>query len=146
MITVVLSSREKTKALKTLGVWAFHGAKDPVVRSKNPTNGGCLEEGWCERSEFTIYPDAGHNSWTEAYNDPQLYEWLLKHETHCESLRFRARAHSLNPVISNRVACHSSCSETCWPNLEPWRRQRSSLLHVIRIRCQLCAIGTRLGK
>jgi predicted peptidase len=24
------------------------------------------------------FPDAGHDSWTEAYNDPQLYEWLLQ--------------------------------------------------------------------
>src|SRR5205085_8699288 len=30
-ITVVLASREKAQALKPLGVWAFHGAKDPVV-------------------------------------------------------------------------------------------------------------------
>ena len=30
--------------------------------------------------KLTVYPEAGHDSWTEAYNDPQLYEWLLKHE------------------------------------------------------------------
>jgi hypothetical protein len=28
--------------------------------------------------KFTVYPEAGHDSWTEAYNDPQLYEWLLQ--------------------------------------------------------------------
>ncbi len=27
---------------------------------------------------FTVYPEAGHDSWTEAYNDPRLYEWLLQ--------------------------------------------------------------------
>src|SRR6266403_2086316 len=81
MITVVLSSREKTKALKTLGVWAFHGAKDPVVpveESQRMVDG--LKKVGVKEVKFTIYPDAGHNSWTEAYNDPQLYEWLLKHE------------------------------------------------------------------
>jgi hypothetical protein len=29
--------------------------------------------------KFTIYPDAGHDSWTETYNNPELYEWFLEH-------------------------------------------------------------------
>jgi hypothetical protein len=29
--------------------------------------------------KLTIYPDAGHDSWTETYNNPALYEWLLAH-------------------------------------------------------------------
>jgi predicted peptidase len=28
--------------------------------------------------KFTIYPDAGHDSWSEACNTPELYEWLLQ--------------------------------------------------------------------
>ena len=28
--------------------------------------------------KFTIYPEAGHDSWTETYNNPELYEWFLK--------------------------------------------------------------------
>jgi dipeptidyl aminopeptidase/acylaminoacyl peptidase len=27
---------------------------------------------------FTIYPEAGHDSWTQTYNDPTVFEWLLK--------------------------------------------------------------------
>ena len=30
--------------------------------------------------KFTIYPDAGHDSWTETYNNPELYEWFLAHK------------------------------------------------------------------
>jgi predicted peptidase len=30
--------------------------------------------------KLTIYPDAGHNSWTSAYADPQFYNWLLKQQ------------------------------------------------------------------
>jgi len=64
--------------LKHIPVWAFHGAKDPLVpveRSKQMVealekNGGI--------AKLTIYSDAGHDSWTEAYADPQLYEWLLQ--------------------------------------------------------------------
>ena len=59
-------------------VWVFHGAKDPVVpleRSERMVealkkNGGNVK--------FTVYPWAGHDSWTEAYDDEQLYEWLLQ--------------------------------------------------------------------
>jgi predicted peptidase len=27
----------------------------------------------------TIYPEAGHDAWTETYNNPEIYEWLLSH-------------------------------------------------------------------
>ena len=33
----------------------------------------------CADITLTVYPEAGHDSWTEAYNDPALYEWFLKH-------------------------------------------------------------------
>jgi len=26
--------------------------------------------------KLTIYPEAKHDSWTETYNNPELYEWL----------------------------------------------------------------------
>ena len=26
---------------------------------------------------FTVYPDAGHDSWTATFADPALYRWLL---------------------------------------------------------------------
>ena len=29
--------------------------------------------------QFTVYPEAGHDSWTETYNNPELYAWFLEH-------------------------------------------------------------------
>lgn len=26
---------------------------------------------------FTVYPEALHDSWTETYDNPELYEWML---------------------------------------------------------------------
>jgi predicted peptidase len=26
---------------------------------------------------LTVYPEAGHDSWTETYNNPQFFDWLL---------------------------------------------------------------------
>ena len=27
--------------------------------------------------KFTVYPDAGHDAWTETYNNSELYNWFL---------------------------------------------------------------------
>lgn len=70
--------RERAGTLKDLAIWAFHGAMDNVV----PLAPAAIlvnelhQAG--NQAEFTIYPDANHNSWTRTYNNPLLYEWLLK--------------------------------------------------------------------
>jgi predicted peptidase len=28
--------------------------------------------------KITIYPEAKHDSWTETYNNPELYKWFLQ--------------------------------------------------------------------
>jgi predicted peptidase len=78
-IDALLVSREKPAALKSLPVWAFHGAKDPVVplaESERMVN--TLKKLGVQDVKLTVYPEANHNSWTETYNNPELYEWLLK--------------------------------------------------------------------
>ena len=68
----------RTKEFPHLPVWAFHGAKDGVVplRRSEEMVAGLEKHGG--NPKLTIYPEAGHNSWTEAYNTPELYEWMLK--------------------------------------------------------------------
>lgn len=64
---------------KDLPVWAFHGAKDNVVplqESKRMVDAINAKGG---RAKLTVYPDAGHDSWTAAYNNQKLYEWFLEH-------------------------------------------------------------------
>lgn len=59
-------------------VWVFHGAKDPVVpvsRSESMVEALKKKGG---NPKLTVYPEAGHDSWTQAYNDPELYTWLLQ--------------------------------------------------------------------
>ncbi len=79
-IDVLLSSRQKAAALKTLGVWAFHGGKDTVVPpAESERMVGAFKKAGCADVKLTVYPEAGHDSWTEAYNDPGLAEWFLQH-------------------------------------------------------------------
>jgi predicted peptidase len=68
------------RALRSLGVWAFHGAKDDVVAlSESQRMVDALREAGCREVNFTIYPEADHDSWTPTYSNPALYKWFLKH-------------------------------------------------------------------
>ena len=60
-----------------LPAWVFHGACDDVVplqRSEEMVE-ALRECGGAVR--FTVYPEAGHDSWTQTYENPDLYTWLL---------------------------------------------------------------------
>lgn len=66
-----------TKNFTNMPVWAFHGAKDagvPVERSQAMVDALKKDGG---NPKLTIYPDAGHDAWTETYNNPEFYKWLL---------------------------------------------------------------------
>jgi predicted peptidase len=81
LITLGLSSLGKSRSLRSLAVWAFHGAKDPVVPlSESQRMVDAVKKAGVREVKLTIYPDVGHDSWTQTYNDPHLYEWFLKHE------------------------------------------------------------------
>lgn len=80
-INVLLASRKKSAALKSLGIWAFHGAKDPVVKLEESERMiAALKKAGVKGTELTVYPEAQHDSWTETYANAKLYEWFLKHE------------------------------------------------------------------
>ncbi|OIO91979.1 MAG: phospholipase [Armatimonadetes bacterium CG2_30_59_28] len=59
--------------------WVFHGAKDDVVPLRESEKMVDSLNACGGNVRFTVYPDAAHDSWTEAYNNPELYEWLLQH-------------------------------------------------------------------
>lgn len=65
--------------LRNLGVWVFHGAKDPVVKLDESEEMVNALKAVGAEVRFTVYPEAQHDSWTETYNNPELYEWLLQH-------------------------------------------------------------------
>jgi len=64
--------------LKNVPVWAFHGAKDPEVPLEAEQRYVDEVNAVGGRAKFTVYPETGHDAWTAAYADPELYEWLLK--------------------------------------------------------------------
>tara|TARA_R110002111_G_scaffold262875_1_gene342524 strand:+ start:80520 stop:81386 length:867 start_codon:yes stop_codon:yes gene_type:complete len=73
------------KKVKHVPIWVFHGGKDtavPLERSQTLVDE--LKKANADIS-FTVYPDAGHDSWTETYDNPKLYEWLLQQKKKPES-------------------------------------------------------------
>lgn len=64
--------------LKNMPIWIFHGALDDVVLPENSNKMVmALHSAGNQNVKYTIYPYANHNSWTETYNNPEFYEWLL---------------------------------------------------------------------
>jgi predicted peptidase len=64
--------------LTHLPIWVFHGDKDkavPVERSHQMVNALKKKNG---NVKLTVYPEAGHDSWTETYENPDFYTWLLE--------------------------------------------------------------------
>jgi predicted esterase len=70
---------EYARALGRTPVWLFHGADDPVVLSRQSelmfealkASGGHVR--------FWLYQGIKHDSWTRAYDEPELPRWLLSH-------------------------------------------------------------------
>ncbi len=79
-INVLLAANAKASALKSLGVWAFHGAKDSVVNlAESERMVSALKKAGVKEVELTVYPDADHDSWTRTYANEKLYDWFLQH-------------------------------------------------------------------
>jgi predicted peptidase len=68
---------ERAARVVPVPVWAFHGAKDPVVPIAGDREmvDAVREAGG--QVKFTVYAGVGHNAWDRAYADPALYAWLL---------------------------------------------------------------------
>lgn len=78
--TVFQSNTHKRSDLRSLGVWAFHGAKDksvPLAESERMVE--VLKKFEVTDVQLTVYPEAQHDSWTQTYANPELYAWLLRH-------------------------------------------------------------------
>jgi predicted peptidase len=72
-------SPAKACNLKDVPVWAFHGAKDKVIPVKGSKEMVQALKDCGGDAKLTVYPDTGHDSWTRTYDNPELYDWFLKH-------------------------------------------------------------------
>jgi predicted peptidase len=69
--------RAPALAKAAVPIWVFHGTDDAVVPvtatetmvEKLKKAGG--------KVRMTLYPGVGHDSWTQTYENPEVFEWLL---------------------------------------------------------------------
>jgi predicted peptidase len=61
--------------------WIFHGAKDDVVLPQFSQRIVTALEAIHADVKFTLYPEADHNSWDNAFAEPMLFPWMFsKHK------------------------------------------------------------------
>jgi predicted peptidase len=64
--------------LLELPLWAFHGDADVVVPVEETTRLVAAIKGrGGEKVKQTIYPGVNHDSWTETYDNAEVWEWLF---------------------------------------------------------------------
>ena len=68
---------EDALQLKSVPFWVFHGAKDFGVPLKLSEEMVAAVQSAGGQAKLTVYPEAGHDSWTETYKNEAVYDWLL---------------------------------------------------------------------
>ena len=65
--------------LVNVPIWAFHGAKDTTVLLEESIK--MVDAVKCHGGDakLTVYPENGHNAWSDTYADPEVFSWLLQH-------------------------------------------------------------------
>ena len=71
--------RQILRSLVEMPIWTFHGKKDDVIPFSRSEEIVTALKKHGSSIKFTIYPEAGHDSWTKTYDNPELYKWFLKH-------------------------------------------------------------------
>lgn len=65
--------------LVNVPIWAFHGAKDTTVLLEESIKMVDAVKRLGGDAKLTVYPENGHNAWSDAYADPEVFSWLLQH-------------------------------------------------------------------
>jgi predicted peptidase len=69
-----------TLRLVNMPIWAFHNEGDdsmPLADHQSAID--AVTKAGNKDVTFTIYPQRGHDSWTQTYSNPEIYDWMLKH-------------------------------------------------------------------
>lgn len=68
--------------IKDIPTWAFHGAKDLTVKPEQSRRMVAAIKQAGGAPLYTEYPTVGHNSWVNAFREPDLLPWLFSQQLH----------------------------------------------------------------
>ena len=71
--------------LKDMPIWAFHGQLDDTVYVEESVK----MTDWVRRyggdPKLTVYPENGHDAWSDTYRNPEVFAWLLNHRKEAQA-------------------------------------------------------------
>lgn len=94
---VPMCATEKPDAvptIKNIPVWCFHNTLDPFVSAGDSKNMVKLINEAGGQAKLTTYTAFGHDVWVRAYNEPGLWEWMMK----------QRKAGTVTPAAGSRAA------------------------------------------
>lgn len=68
------------KYARKVPLWFFHGGKDDVVTPDHSVTMVAAVKEAGGNPKFTLYPNDKHNSWDDAFAEPNLLPWLFSHK------------------------------------------------------------------
>jgi predicted peptidase len=68
---------QAAKKFKKVPIWAFHGGADPTVPPEKSREMVAALKNEGSEIKYTEYPGVEHNSWTQTYKNPEVWEWLF---------------------------------------------------------------------
>lgn len=67
----------RLRLIRSRPIWVFHGAKDKAVPLTESERLVAKLKSLGSPVRFTVYPNAGHDSWSATYANPAIWNWLL---------------------------------------------------------------------
>lgn len=64
--------------LRSVPVWAFHGAKDKTVLPEESIKMVEAAKRGGGEAKLTLYPENAHDAWSDTYRNPEVFAWLLE--------------------------------------------------------------------
>ena len=68
---------ETARRIGKTPVWIFHGAEDDSVPVEESRKMAAALQAAGANFKYTEYPGVGHNSWDNAYSEPEFVPWLV---------------------------------------------------------------------
>lgn len=59
-------------------IWIFHGVRDHTIPVSESIDMVKALEAMGAKVKLTLYPEAGHDAWTETFNNEEVYTWMLR--------------------------------------------------------------------
>jgi predicted peptidase len=69
---------EVARRVAGTAIWMFHGDADPSVPVTEARHLAEALTAVQAKFKYTEYPGVGHNSWDNAYAEPELFSWMLE--------------------------------------------------------------------